>query len=78
MTGYIKPMDTLALHRRLTEAGAEPKLAEAITSSIKDAVDGHAASKSDLKDLKDELTVRFGLMLGAGLTLMFLALEYAP
>jgi len=74
-------MDTLVIHRRLIEAGAEPKLAEAIASSIVDVVDGRAASKADLreavKDLRDSMTVRFGIMFAAGFTLLFLALEFA-
>lgn len=41
-------MDTLAISRRLREAGLEQPAAEAITSAIRDAVDSHAASKADL------------------------------
>lgn len=81
-------MDTLAIHRRLVDAGAEPRLAEAISTSVRDAVDGHAASKADLrdseqrlrleiKDAVDKMTVRFGLMFAAGATLLFVALELA-
>jgi len=83
----MSSVDTLALHRRLTEAGAEPRLAEAITSGIRDAVNGYAASKSDLRelearieaklrDLELRLTIRVGLINAATATLLFLALEY--
>jgi len=41
-------------------------------------VTDYAATKSDLENLAAKLTVRFGILLAAGLTLLFLALEYTP
>ena len=77
-------MDTLVIHRRLVDAGADPKLAEAITTTIVDVVDGRAASKADVQEVRldlrtpvNDLKISGLLALGAGLTLLFLALEYA-
>lgn len=51
-------MDTLAISRRLREAGLDQPAAEAITSAIRDAVDSQAASKADLDAATAKLEAR--------------------
>ena len=48
-------MDTLAISRRLRDAGLEQPAAEAITSAIRDAADSSAASKADLDNAVHQL-----------------------
>jgi len=71
-------VDTLAIQRRLIDAGFPEKQATAVTDAIRATVTDYAATKSDLEHLAAKLTVRFGILLAAGLTLLFLALEYTP
>jgi predicted nucleic acid-binding Zn-ribbon protein len=58
-------MDTLAISRRLREAGLEQPAAEAITSAIRDAVDSHAASKADLDLLAERIERRIDTSISA-------------
>ena len=78
-------IDTLTVQRRLREAGFADAQATALTQVMQDVVSSHAATKADLdrvdQNLRIEIhrqTIPFGVMLGAGLTLLFLALQYAP
>lgn len=75
-------------HRRAGARFADGE-ATALTDVMRDVVSGYAATKGDLDQvesrvtakidwLRDQLTVRFGALLGAGLTLMFFALEFTP
>ena len=71
-------MDTLAIQRRLLDAGFPDKQATAVTDVIRSTVTDYAATKADLDNLASKLTVRMGVMMAAGLTLLFLALEFTP
>ena len=78
----MSAIDTLSLQRRLKEAGFAEGQATAVTEVIQSAVTGYAVTKHDLESAlnrqSEKLTTRFGLMLGAAMTLLFLALEYTP
>lgn len=67
--------DTLAVARKLKEAGVDPAQAEAHASAIGDAVtSGGLATKVDLAALESRLTWRF---LG-GMGLLFALLKLTP
>ena len=82
-------IDTLSIQRRLKDAGFAEAQATALTDMVRDVVSGYAATKGDLENvradlkneihkLRDEMTIRFGVMMSAGLTLLFVALRYTP
>ena len=48
-------LDTLAIQRRLREAGIDDQQAGAITREIADAVSGEVATRQDLRELRNEL-----------------------
>ena len=61
-------LDTLAVAQRLTDAGAEPKLAGALATAMRDAVDAgdHVTPdqfKAGLAELEARLTWRFAAAL---------------
>ena len=81
-------IDALSIQRKLKDAGFADAQATALTDVMREVVSGYAATKGDLDRLeheletrigalRDELTVRFGVMLVAA-SLLFLALEYTP
>lgn len=56
--------DTLAAARSLENAGMDSAQAEAVTETIRTAVDENAATKADLAELKEALTWRVFLIVG--------------
>ena len=56
--------DTLAAARSLENAGMDNAQAEAVTETIRRAVDENAATKADLAELKEALTWRVFLIVG--------------
>lgn len=66
--------DTLAAARALENAGMDSVQAEAVTDTIRTAVDQNAATKADLAELKEALTWRVFLIVG-GLLALFTALN---
>ena len=67
--------DTLAAARNLQAAGLDPKHADAIVDAMRSAVSEHVATKSDLRELEQRLTIRLGALPFAGLGLLFAALK---
>lgn len=67
--------DTLAAARNLQSAGLDPKHADAIVDAVRSAVSKNVATKTDLRDLEQHLTIRLGELLFAGLGLLFAALK---
>ena len=63
----MKPVmiDTLEISRKLVKAGAGKKLAEEWAEIMREAVDTHLATKSDLR----ELELRLRLFIGSGLAI---------
>ena len=61
--------DTLAAARTLENAGMDASQAEAVTETIRTAVDQNAATKADLGELKEALTWRVFLIVGGLLAL---------
>lgn len=72
----MRPMsfDTLAAARTLENAGMDAAQAEAVTETIRTAVDQNAATKADLAELKEALTWRVFLIVG-GLLAVATALD---
>jgi len=66
--------DTLAAARALENAGMDSVQAEAVTDTIRTAVDQNAATKADLAELKEALTWRVFLIVG-GLLALFTTLN---
>ncbi len=62
--------NTLAAARTLENAGIDSAQAEAITETIRAAVDENAATKADLAELKEALTWRVFLIVGGLLALV--------
>jgi hypothetical protein len=70
--------DSLGYSRRLRDAGLEPKVAEAVAEAAADAARNYImldlVTKSELRDALDtqtlRLTVRMGVMLAAGLSIL--------
>ena len=56
--------DTLTAARSLESAGMDSAQAEAVTETIRAAVDENAATKADLAELKEALTWRVFLIVG--------------
>jgi hypothetical protein len=74
------PFDTLKLARKLCEkAGFTPEHAEAAAEALAEAVGGaELATKMDLRDLEQRLTIRFGSMLVIAVGVILAALRYFP
>jgi hypothetical protein len=74
------PFDTLKLARKLREkAGFTPEHAEAAAEALAEAVGGaELATKMDLRDLEQRLTIRFGSMLVIAVGVILAALRYFP
>ena len=74
----VVPFDTLKLARQLRDkAGFTPDHAEAAAEALAEAVGGaEIATKVDLRDLEQRLTIKFGgiLVIAVGI----LALRYFP
>ena len=69
-----KSLDTRAAARTLENAGMDAAQAEAVTETIRSAVDQNAATKADLAELKEALTWRVFLVVG-GLLAVATALD---
>lgn len=52
--------DTLRYLEKLTEAGISDQQAKALTMALTEAVDMNLATKSDLRNLKNELILKLG------------------
>jgi hypothetical protein len=78
MTGVA--FDTLKLARRLREqAGFTPEHAEAAAEALAEAIGGaELATKADLRELEQRLTIKFGSMLIVGILLAALRFFPAP
>ena len=74
------PFDTLKLARQLRDkAGFTPEHAEAAAEALAEAVGGaEIATKADLRDLEQRLTIKFGGMLVVAVGVMLAALRYFP
>jgi hypothetical protein len=74
------PFDTLKLARQLRDkAGFTPEHAEAAAEALAEAVGGaDLATKADLRDLEQRLTIRFGGMLIVTVGVILAALRYFP
>ena len=70
----LMSFDTLAAARALENAGMDSVQAEAVTETIRTAVDQNAATKADLAELKEALTWRVFLIVG-GLLALFTTLN---
>jgi len=55
--------DTLRYAKKLQQAGFTEQQAEVQAEAIRELIDEKLATKTDLKSLKDQLTIRFGGML---------------
>ena len=62
--------DTLTAARALENAGMDSVQAEAVTETIRAAVEQNAATKADLAELKEALTWRVFLIVGGLLALV--------
>ena len=73
------PFDTLKLARQLRDkAGFTPEHAEAAAEALAEAVGGaEIATKADLRDLEQRLTIKFGGMLVIAVGILA-ALRYLP
>ncbi len=70
--------NTLRATRTLTEAGIEQAHAEAIVSTWADEfVTDRIATKEDLRDLEQRLTIRMGALLATGIGLLLAAIGVA-
>jgi hypothetical protein len=74
------PFDTLKLARQLRDkAGFTPEHAKAAAEALAEAVGGaDLATKADLRDLEQRLTIRFGGMLIVAVGIILAALRYFP
>jgi hypothetical protein len=66
--------DSLGYSRKLREAGLEQKIAEAAADAARDYIMLDLVTKSELRDALDtqtlRLTVRMGVLLAAGLSIL--------
>jgi hypothetical protein len=78
MTGVA--FDTLKLARRLREqAGFTPEHAEAASEALAEAIGGaELATKADLRELEQRLTIKFGSMLIVAVGILLAALRFFP
>jgi hypothetical protein len=78
MTGVA--FDTLKLARRLREqAGFTPEHAEAASEALAEAIGGaELATKADLRELEQRLTIKFGSMLIVAVGILVAALRFFP
>jgi hypothetical protein len=79
MEEIMYAFDTLSYARKLKEAGVPPKEAEAHAEAAREFVMAELVTKQDLATALDtvmlRLTVRLGLMLAAGLTILATVLK---
>ncbi len=78
MTGVA--FDTLKLARRLREkAGITPEHAEEASEALAEAVGGaELATKADLRELEQRMTIKFGSMLIVAVGIIIAALRFFP
>lgn len=78
MTGVA--FDTLKLARRLREkAGFTPEHAEEASEALAEAVGGaELATKVDLRELEQRMTIKFGSMLIVAVGIIIAALRFFP
>ncbi|HEV7996868.1 MAG TPA: hypothetical protein VGP52_11480 [Stellaceae bacterium] len=78
MTGVA--FDTLKLARRLREqAGFTPEHAEAASEALAEAIGGaELATKADLRELEQRLTIKFGSVLIVAVGILLAALRFFP
>ncbi len=78
MTGVA--FDTLKLARRLREqAGFTPEHAEAASEALAEAIGGaELATKADLRELEQRLTIKFGSMLIVAVGILLAAVRFFP
>ena len=73
------PFDTLKLADRLQSGGFSAEQSRAAASALADAMAGaELATKADLRDLEQRLTIRLGGMLVVAVGVLLAAIRYLP
>ena len=62
--------DTHAAVKRLKDAGADERLAEAVVATLGTAVSEHVATKTDIEKLELRMTIKFYAAVGIGVGLI--------
>ena len=64
----LVPFDTLELARRLkSDGGFSPEHAEGTARALADALSSQVATKMDLLDLEQRITIKLGAMMAASI-----------
>jgi hypothetical protein len=71
------PFDTLKLARRLESAGFLPQLAGDVAEAIAAAV-SQLATKADLRDLEQRMTIKFGGMIVVAVGVILAGFKLIP
>ena len=69
--------DTLRAARQLREAGFEEAQADALVSTFAEGVAANLATKDDLKQLEQRMTIRLGAMVAAATGIIIAAIAIA-
>jgi len=73
------PFDTLKLADRLQAGGFSPEQSRTAASALAEAMAGaELATKADLRDLEQRLTIRLGGMLVVAVGVILAAIRYLP
>jgi hypothetical protein len=73
------PFDTLKLARKLQQASFTPEQAAGAAEALAEAMSGaELATKADLRDLEQRLTIRLGGMLVVAVGVLLAAIRYLP
>jgi hypothetical protein len=73
------PFDTLKLADRLDAGGFTPEQARTFASALVEAASGaELATKGDLVNLEQRMTIRFGSMLIVAVGVLLAAIRYLP
>ncbi len=69
--------DTLKAARRLTDAGFDEEKAGAIVAAFAEDINERIATKVDLQQLEQRMTIRMGMMLTAATSVLLAAIGIA-
>ena len=69
--------DTLRAARQLREAGFEEAQADALVSTFAEGIAANLATKDDLKQLEQRMTIRSGAMVAAATGIIIAAIAIA-
>ncbi len=69
--------DTLRAARQLREAGFEEAQADALVSTFAEGIAANLATKDDLKQLEQRMTIRLGAMVAAATGIIIAAIAIA-